>query len=390
MSLISVDELVLRNTSIKNIVSNIFDVNTDSITSVEIPTVNKVIELSCLSNTHDDVSMLDTVYLFETHNEIFDNTYNCKWVVSKLGDIFTAHEDFNKFCRTLDGKISIPSKAVFRNKPLSYYNGKITSITSATTTTSLTGNVATFTFSGSSGKVCLENYFFDKSIKLAFTQSELVKLYSGPGTFSSECLSENEVEMILFNNEVLYIPHQKHLYTNESSLEAVVLTTTTASELAACFADSYCVRYTFEEVDSVNIYTDKLNTIYVSNKFSGKLNMTGTKPLKVYYPNYNFSQNNLLTTAHVSLYVNESYTTGKTAEMTTNTNISDLWLSIDFFAGEDIESAAPGKYGNFSNLSGLECVHVPRDFLAYTDKTVAELTTLFKSLLNVNCLIGFC
>lgn len=398
MNFLNVDELILKNTIVKNVISNTYDFDRTTISSVavDVPSVNKVVELSSLSNNYENVSMLDTIYLFESKNDVFDNTYNCRWSVSKIGDIFTPADDFNSFCKATNGSLTIPSKAIFKNKLLHYYNGKISSVSANTISITLNNNIATFSFGTISDKLCLKNYFFDKPTKIGFTLTELNKMFSGPSCSENESLNENSenVEQIIFNGDVIYIPRIKYVYTESQTLSGIVLKTISESDLQNYFTDNICLNYTFEEIASININGDKIDVLNLSNEFDGKLNFTGSGFIKIFYPTYNFSKNNIEVSSEITrvdLHINESYIKGKTSDMTNNNNISDLWIDLEFFAGEEFESEDTPikKYGDFSKLTALECIHVPKDYLKYSTKSITELTTYLQNLFNVECLIGF-
>ena len=71
-----------------------------------------------MQNSHENVQLMDTIYLYENEKgEIYDSTYNCKWLVSKVDDSFApASSGFVDNFKPVEGKITIPSYAVYKNR----------------------------------------------------------------------------------------------------------------------------------------------------------------------------------------------------------------------------------------------------------------------------------
>ena len=141
-----------------------------------------------MQNSHENVQLMDTLYLYEDEKgEIYDSTYNCKWLVSKVDDsFFPVSSGFVDYSKPVEGKITIPSYAVYKNRKyilrnITYSNLRQIEFTNITIGSDNGITFTTETATNTNCVICLKHNFFNCSgYSLVYKTTDTNKLYSDP------------------------------------------------------------------------------------------------------------------------------------------------------------------------------------------------------------------
>lgn len=385
-----------------------------------------------MQNSHENVQSMDTLYLYEDEKgEIYDSTYNCKWSVSKVDDSFApASSGFVDYSKPVEGKITIPSYAIYKNRKytlrnLTYYNilqKEFTNITIDSSDNGITFTAETAT--DTNCVICLKHNFFNISgYSLVYKTTDTNKLYSDP-TCKNEITENDKKCNVVYdlNGSTLtkYLsPQHDYIYIKADTNKNINLpkcyslyNSLTVDELKKHYMNKSTklinmIEFTCVDTsisDYIQINVNMIREIIFSKNYNTSLRLynsyNNSGLIEIIYPKFNFVSGYIRILSNlddgntkISLHVSENYKEcglGENIVAKNNDAIYHLWLSYLFFNGEDIKNKASKYFGDFSSFStNLKCIHLPKQYLDLTGTTESTFITYLKSLFNVNCSIAF-